>query len=117
VKFLKESNCVNSSATEKISQDAQLLLDNKFSMLEDLKEVGFLNLLLIVCQNSEIFLQESNCVKSSVRKVRQDIQLHLHNTCSMLEDLKEVGFLNLTLIVCLNKETFAGGQLTYQGGA
>jgi hypothetical protein len=38
VKFLKESNCVNSSATEKISQDAQLLLDNKFSMLEDLKE-------------------------------------------------------------------------------
>jgi hypothetical protein len=58
VKFLQESNCVDSPVREDIRKDAQLLLDNKFSMPEDPTEVGFLNLLLIVCLNSEFFAGE-----------------------------------------------------------
>ena len=52
---------MDSPVREDIRKDAQLLLDNKFSMPEDPTEVGFLNLLLIVCLNSEIFKGEQLC--------------------------------------------------------
>ena len=101
---------MDSPVREKIRQDAQLLLDIKFSMPEDLTEVGFFNLSLIVCLNSEI-LQESNCVNSFVIEIIEDTPLLLNNKLSMLEDLDEVEFLIVFLLFVLKSEFFAGEQL------
>ena len=60
MKFLQESNCVNSFVIE-IREDTPLLLDNKLSMLEDLDEVEFLIVFLLFVLKSEFFAGEQLC--------------------------------------------------------